>query len=146
MDPTQSPNREVNPTLLFNAQLVSHIVSQCVHQTIETTVSSYKLRIDYVNGSNTPDCLMVWLNSPCQISNLNKCHPHCNNCNVVNVYTGNLWLRSPRTEIIKRWKTAPEVFIPIGKTFHWYSPIGVVNAVYFWNQYPNLSLIIFCQV
>ena len=48
MDPTQSPTRDNNLTLLFSAQLVPHIVSQCVHQTIETVVSHYNLRIDYL--------------------------------------------------------------------------------------------------
>ena len=37
------------------------------------------------------------------------------------------------------WKTAPEVFILIGKTFHWPSPIGVVDAVIHKNWHPNSS-------
>ena len=43
--------------------------------------------------------------------------------------TAHLGCNFPSIWSINRWNTAPDVFMPIGNTFHWYRPCGDVNAV-----------------
>ena len=46
------------------------------------------------------------------------------------IYTTAQWgCSTPSIKFIDLWNNAPEVFIPMGKNFHWNNPLWEVNAV-----------------